>query len=186
MRLKKKALGLVSAGLVVGAFATTSAISTSSYATTMTRLSLSEIAQSSSACVIGEAISVNYGRDANGVFTLTTFRVTKSAFGDAGNTVVVRSTGGRYKTSKLSVVAVTASSPSFMVGDQAMLFLTSASDGNYAVTGFSQGAFAVRQRGGQSLVALPNDMGGATGLTTAIDRAISARSGPAGLGSLEQ
>ncbi|MEO1149696.1 MAG: hypothetical protein AAFW83_01785 [Pseudomonadota bacterium] len=186
MRIKKKAAGLLSAGLIAGAVAATTAAVAPSVATTMSRLSLGEIAQSSSACVIGEAIGVEYGRDVNGVYTLTTFRVTKSAFGDAGDTIVVRSAGGRYQTGKVSLVSVTASSPSFRVGDQAMLFLTDASDGNYAVTGFSQGAFAVRERNGASIVALPTDMGGATGLTSAIDRAISARSGPAGLGSIDQ
>jgi hypothetical protein len=108
--------------------------------------------QAASACVVGEAVGVQYVDDESGVATLTTFRVTDTAFGNVDQTFTVRTAGGKRSNSKISMTEVVAGTPRFFQNSQSMLFLNeNQGSDDYSIVGFSQGAFPVVD----SVVALP-------------------------------
>jgi hypothetical protein len=133
-----------------GALLTASSIAT---ATTLVKMELDDIIQEASACVVGEAIGVDYISDEGGVATLTTFRITDTAFGNTGETLTVRTAGGQRKNTKISMTEVVAGTPRFFENGESMLFLSENSTGDYSIVGFSQGVFPVVD----SVVTLPEN-----------------------------
>lgn len=135
--------------LFSGALMTASTIAS---ATTLIKMELDDMIQAASACVVGEAVGVEYVEDETGVATLTTFRVTDTAFGNIDQTFTLRTAGGKRQNTKISTTEVVAGTPLFFENSQSMLFLSENSGtGDYSIVGFSQGIFPVID----SVVTLP-------------------------------
>lgn len=172
MRTNKKAFGLISAGLLAGSMALASM---SASATTLEKMKFDEIVMKSSACVVGEVINIQYGQDQDGIYTLATYAVSKVAFGDIGDTITVRSDGGRVKKGKLAFAEVNAGSPMFFDGTKAMLFLSEGANGSFRVVGYNQGIFPIDTQN-NARVSMPQSFGGISSVDSILDRARARRS----------
>ncbi|MEM1192808.1 MAG: hypothetical protein AAGH42_05375 [Pseudomonadota bacterium] len=172
MRLTKKAMGGLGAYFLMSAM---TAVSLPAHADVVGKLKFDEIVAQSSACVVAEVTNIEYGRDEAGIYTLTTFSVVKVAFGDIGDTITVRTAGGRYKQGKISGVSVASGTPIFFNGRKSMLFLSeSTSGGAMEIVGENQGLFALVPSN-DNFISMPSSMGGVTSVDVIIDRARSRR-----------
>lgn len=162
MLLKKVMAGALSLSAVV--------MATSSYATSLEELSFGEIVNQASACVIGDVLSVKSEKRGNEVVTLTTFEVTKTAFGQVPSTITVVTSGGRTQLGRLSITEVVAGIPRFF-NDQNSLMLLSEdkATGTFEIVGTNQGLFTVSGgTNGNTTVFLPESVGGEVAVEEAI------------------
>jgi len=158
MSKSKWMMGLVSVASLVAA--------STAGATTLSKLKFDEMVNAASVCVMGDAVSSSQETRNGQVVTLTTFNVTKTAFGTPGSTITVRTAGGKTTMGRLSVSEVVAGSPQFFSGtDNVMLLSLDAASNEYSIVGFNQGLFPV----GNSTVQLPQDAGGQMDVDEAID-----------------
>lgn len=154
MSVKRMIAGMLSASAILMAAA--------SNATTLEKLSFGEIVKEASACIIGDVLSVVTEKRGNEVVTLTTFKVTKTAFGQVPETITVMTSGGSTQLGRLSVSEVVAGTPRFF-NDQNSLMLLSEdkATGTFQIVGTNQGLFAVNGGpSGNSTVFLPEGLGG--------------------------
>lgn len=158
-----KLTGLVSVLALLG--------SASTFATTLQKMSMEEMAQSADIVVVGLPVDAVVVREQGRIVTQTTFTVSADAFGGAPTTVTVSAPGGMMKIGKVQGAEVVAGAPAFAGGNESMLFLNESSDGVYEVTGFNQGAFGVAD--GEVMFA-PSD-GGATEVSMALEKVRKAR-----------
>jgi hypothetical protein len=148
-------------------------------ATTLVKMELDDIVQAASACVVGEAVGVEYVNEGGSVATLTTFRVTDTAFGNVDQLLTVRTAGGKRQSTKISTTEVVAGAPSFFVNSQAMLFLSENSgSSDYSIVGFSQGVFPVVD----SVVTLPENGAENLNVDAAVDMMSARRNAGVTLG----
>lgn len=124
-------------------------------ATTLLQMSFEEIVADAEVVVVGEAIDQRVVRDADGVRTITTFRVSDAIVG-GGETVEVTTEGGSYSTGKVRVREALPDAPVFLMGAEQLLFLDAAA-GQLGVVGFNQGARAVASTDKGRAVRLPGD-----------------------------
>lgn len=141
------------------------ATSTLLSATTLVKMEFDDMVKAASACVVGETIDVKYINDQGGMATLTTFRVTQTAFGNVGETITVRTAGGVRQSTKISTTEVVAGAPKFFENTESLLLLNE-NDGtnDYNIVGFSQGVFPVVD----SIVSLPQNVGNNLSVDSAI------------------
>lgn len=146
--------------LAVGAFAVAA---TSASATTMLQMSFEELVADAAVVVVGEAVSSRVvDSKADGLMTITTFRVTEEVLGSVESTVDVVTQGGIFRSGKFLLRESTANTPMFPIGSEHMLFLDNGPSQGLAVVGVSQGAAAVFKGKGGPSVALPGGEGAET------------------------
>ncbi|MFN0022299.1 MAG: hypothetical protein ACKVS5_00205 [Parvularculaceae bacterium] len=153
MHLKKHRVALLAAGVIAVA-------STSAFATTLLQMSFEDLVADASVVVVGEAVSSRVVESAaDGLMTITSFKVKDQVVGSAGSTVDVATAGGSFRSGKFRLRESTADTPIFLIGSEHMLFLNAGPQNALAVVGFSQGAAAVFEgKEGRSVV-LPGSEG---------------------------
>ena len=135
-------------------------------ATTMENLTFDDIVAASTACVVAEAGDVSYTEINGSVFTLTSFTVTKAAFGlDEGAQFTLATPGGRLSGGSVSMTEVNAGAPRFFKSRESLMLIEPASGGNYRLVGYNQGLFNVFDGNAQ----LPFSIGGPVDVDEAID-----------------
>ena len=164
MRKKTPLLASMACALAVGGAA-------SSYATTLEKMSVRDLAQSAELIVVGTPTSAEYARQAGQIVTLTTFEVSGDALGGAPATVTVVTPGGRISQGKIQGSEIVAGAPAFAGGRQVMLFLNADENAGYSVTGFNQGLFSVDN----GAVKLPQEVGGLMSVDDAFSLVRNAR-----------
>ena len=149
-------------------------------ATSLSPLDFNELVNQASACVVASAESVTTEFRNGQTYTLTTFRVTKSAFGNVGQTITVATAGGERTMGRLQVAEVNAGAPRFFTNQESLLFLTEANaQGAFNILGYNQGRFAVRENAnGVDMVSLPVGDGGQITLDNALSVISDARNNP--------
>ncbi|HKT11664.1 MAG TPA: hypothetical protein VJW77_07545 [Terriglobia bacterium] len=125
-------------------------------ATTLVRMSLSQLAQASSAIVQGRVVAQTTRTDAGGtrVYTYTTVQTEKALKGQPPATITIQQPGGTVGNFHVRVPGTALLRP----GTQYVLFLEQATGaGAYHLVGMMQGAFRVYQqrKGVERHVALP-------------------------------
>jgi hypothetical protein len=110
-------------------------------ATTVIPMSVERLTQASSKVLMGEAQDswTEWSSDQKLIYTVTRFQVQKAYKGEAVDTVLVRTMGGRIGNIEQKVAGVRTWHP----GEKAVLFLHESvvRDGSLAVTGLMQGDF---------------------------------------------
>jgi hypothetical protein len=130
---------------------------TTAQATILIKMDLNELVGQSKKIIAGKAIqSQSRWSDNNRhIITETSFTVTHAIHGSQVNeTVVVRTLGGTVDGIGMWV----SGSPSFKVGDEAVLFLNQLKKGaqdTYYVTGMEQGVYPITRRANQQLFIHP-------------------------------
>lgn len=114
-------------------------------ATTAVQMSDEDLVSSADLILVGQCTAVQstwVGRD---LVTLATIEVGESLKGSAGETVTVVLPGGVDDSGPVPVAVTWPGAPSLAPGEEAFLFLNQfpSVEGGYAVSGFSQGMFAV-------------------------------------------
>lgn len=139
-------------------------------ATSLSPLDFNELVNQASACVVASAESVTTEFRNGQTYTLTTFRVTKSAFGNVGQNIVVATAGGERKMGRLQIAEVNAGSPRFFTNQENLLFLSEANaQGTYDILGYNQGRFVVYENAnGVDMVTLPTGDGSRITLDNAL------------------
>ncbi|TDF42273.1 hypothetical protein EYS14_05445 [Alteromonadaceae bacterium M269] len=171
---KKWAISIFSGALLMSSL---------SSATTLIQQSFDDMVQSASACVVAEKVSVEYLDVQGSMVTLTTFQVNDTAFGEVGETIVVRTAGGVKKRGKISTAEVVAGSPRFFDNSQSLLLLNENNGTNdYSIVGFSQGVFNVVETAQGALVNMPENLGGSLSVDEAVDMMSARRSAGATIG----
>ena len=125
-------------------------------ATTMVRMSLSQLAQASSTIVQGRVVSQTTRTNAGNtrVYTYTTVQLEKALKGQPASTLIIQQPGGTVGNFHVRVPGTALLRP----GMQYILFLEPAAGaGTYHLVGMMQGAFRVYQRrnGVERHIALP-------------------------------
>jgi hypothetical protein len=153
MLLKKHRASLLAAGVFAVA-------ATSASATTMLQMSFDDLVADSSLVVVGEAIDSRVVETAaDGLITITSFKVNDAVVGSAGSVVQVATPGGIFRSGKFLLRQSTADTPLFAIGSEHMLFLNAGPQNAFAVVGVNQGAAAVFEgKEGRSVV-LPGGNG---------------------------
>jgi hypothetical protein len=148
-------------------------------ATTLIEMDFDEMVQAASACVVAEAVGIEYANEQGRMVTLTTFKVMDTAFGDTGETITVRTDGGSRKNTKISTTEVVAGSPRFFENSQSLLLLTqNSSTSDYSIVGYSQGIFPVVN----ATVTLPENVGSSLSVDDALNMMNSRRNSGVTLG----
>lgn len=160
---------------VTGTLLTTSSIAS---ATSLIKQDFNDMVKSASACVVAEKVKAVYLEEQGSMYTLTTFKVSSTAFGDTDETITVRTPGGAKKLGKLSTTEVVAGAPQFFYQQESLLLLNEMSSGQYSVTGFSQGVFPVLDTPQGDMITLPEDLGGQTELDEALELIAERRTAP--------
>ncbi|MGF1606538.1 MAG: hypothetical protein ACFB22_09375 [Rhodothalassiaceae bacterium] len=139
------------------AAATALALMPAAHATTLKKEMLVDAAAQSQAIVIAEALESHSERIDGQIYTLTTFKVSETVQGSAGQTVTVATPGGRDTSRKYPVSEVVAGSPRFIVGQKQCLMLQgNGVGGAMQVVGFNQGLFDVEGSGEELRIVLPD------------------------------
>jgi hypothetical protein len=148
MLVKKHRLGLLIGGFMAAAATTASA-------TTLIEMTFEELVADASVVVLGEAQSARVEQTDQGVVTVTTFNVEDPIVGGLSGTVDVVTPGGIYKPGSVWVRESVPHAPVFMIGAEALLFLSPAAQSTYQVVGFNQGAVDVAETRQGKTVRLP-------------------------------
>ena len=155
--------------------------STSTSATTLKQLNIDDMVSEATTCIVGNVVSSTQEKQNGQVYTLTTFNVSKIAFGSAERTITVKTLGGRSNVGRLKTSTVFAGSPRFFIGQERVMLLSHNADANnYSIVGFNQGNFRVNRTAlGGSTVSLPAALGGNVNLDQALETISSRRGSPA-------
>lgn len=143
-------------------------LATTASATTLKKMTFREKVQEADIAVLVTATGATTGVEDGAVYTLTSFDVLDTAFGDAPRTLTVKTDGGTRPDAKIRVSETVAGAPVFFGGSTNLLLLDEA-DGVYEVVGYNQGVFGVTDISGTKRVMLPEDHGGAVTVDEAFD-----------------
>jgi hypothetical protein len=135
MTRTKKIIGEVSAALLV-----ICALANSVCATTLARMSLSELAQSAQIIVRGRCEGSQSQLIGGSIWTLYDFTVLESLKGAPPQLLRIHLPGGRVGHLETKIDGV----PKFRAGEEVVLFAEQTSGGSYSITGWAQGTFRVR------------------------------------------
>jgi hypothetical protein len=142
---------------MVGAVA--AMLATTASATTLKKLTFREKAKEAEVGVLATVTGSETELVDGAVYTLTTFQVSDIAFGDAPQTITVRTEGGSRPGALIRVSETVAGSPTFISGSTNLLLLDE-TDGAYEVVGFNQGVFGAFDVDGSKRILFPEDKGG--------------------------
>jgi hypothetical protein len=110
-------------------------------ATTLVRLSLTQMAQAADTVVRVRCTETASLVEGGTVWTRTHFSVTEMLKGAPRQQITVRLPGGRVGHILVVVEAV----PGFRPGEEGVLFLETTSTGNYSITAWAEGTFRIRR-----------------------------------------
>jgi len=121
-------------------------------ATTLQQLSMDEMIQKSTSVVRGRILGVSATERAGDIFTVYQVRVLENLKGTAqpGQQIEISVPGGELRGVRQPV----AGAPSFVTGDDYVLFLWKGRSGINQVMGLSQGTYSVKQDGAGNQVLL--------------------------------
>jgi hypothetical protein len=114
-------------------------ISEASHATTLTRLSLDQLAKAADAVARVRCAGAESHWENGSIWTVTTFDVVETMKGNLPVQVAVRLPGGRVGHLIVSVDGT----PKFSAGDESVLFLVRSPAGGFSVAGWVEGTFRV-------------------------------------------
>lgn len=119
-------------------------------ATTLAQLSLEQLADAAHAIVRAEAVSNLAVWHDGEIWTITTFRVEENWKGRAPLQIQIWMIGGHAGR----ITSYVAGAPRFRPGEEAILFLEPARDGEISITAWAEGTFRIRRdaRTGESRV----------------------------------
>jgi hypothetical protein len=136
MRLHIRSKNLVWAAMLAAVCATSAA-----RATTIERMSLEKMSQTSKIIVRAQCIGNSTTQDAGEIWTFTNFEVEDVWRGSAPSQITVRLLGGRAGNLTSSVSGV----PRFRAGEEVLLFLEPTLRGDFSVVSWKQGTFRIRR-----------------------------------------
>jgi hypothetical protein len=110
-------------------------------ATTLRRMSLSQLAQAADTVVRARCTSTSARWENGVIWTFSEFDVVERFKGKPLGRIRVRSPGGRVGHISTRV----EEAPEFRPGDEAVLFLEVTADGSYGVTAWVEGTFRIRE-----------------------------------------
>jgi len=113
-------------------------------ATTLARLSFTELAKTSHAVARLQCVSTRSEWHGGEIWTITQFTVLERDKGTLPAAVTVEMPGGSFGHLHSHVEGV----PRFRAGEEAYLFLWNRADGTYSILGWSQGAFRISRDAG--------------------------------------
>jgi hypothetical protein len=108
-------------------------------ATTLARMSLTELAHAADTIVRVRCLSSASQWDKGAIWTFSEFEVVERLKGAPGNRIRVRVPGGRVG----HLVTVIEAAPTFQPGEESILFLEATPGGDYAVTAWAEGTFRI-------------------------------------------
>ncbi len=111
------------------------------HATTIARMSLAQLAQTSPEIVRAQCVANSTGWDAGEIWTFTTFEVQETWRGGLSGKITVRLLGGRTE----KVTSFVSGIPRFHTGEDVVLFLEPTSRGDFSVVSWEQGTFRVHR-----------------------------------------
>jgi hypothetical protein len=112
---------------------------TQAAATTLLRMSLSQMAQAADTIVRGRCIGISSRWDAGSIWTFADVDLVETLKGSPPARIIVRLPGGRVGNLATHVDAA----PSLQPGDEKILFLEKTRANDYAVTAWAEGAFRI-------------------------------------------
>ncbi len=118
-------------------------MTTTASATSLLPLTFEDMAQGAAACVVGTVSATETVMIDGSPYTRATFALESAAFGDMPSEFTVIAPGGKISRGKLSTSQITAGAPRFFSGQKLLMFLDNSANGDYQITGFNQGLFAV-------------------------------------------
>ena len=140
-----------------------------SFATTVEKEEFKHLVQQAHACVVAQTVGIEHVMENGAPVTKTTFNVTETAFGSTPETITVTTPGGRIQGAKVPMGEVNAGIPQFLNGTSAVLLLEQQANGDYVVSGVTQGVFDLSQTALGYVVRLPDSQGGLVSLSEALD-----------------
>jgi len=147
--MKRGLAGLLACGLLLAAAAR------NAEATTAVRLSNDDLTDQADLIVIGRALDQESRWVGGNLVTFVTVSVTEVIKGEAGATITVSLPGGVDAKRKFPVAMTYPAAPRVGPSEEMFLFLTAgdeATEGAYAISGFSQGKFSIVQEAGEAKV----------------------------------
>jgi len=126
---------------VAMATAIVAALGAAAAATTLVRMSVSQISRAAQVIIRGECLGNTTGWDAGDIWTFTTFRVEEIWRGEAPAQISVRLLGGRAGNLTSTVAGI----PRFQPGEEVVLFLERTERGDYSIVSWEQGTFRIRR-----------------------------------------
>src|SRR5215469_4339685 len=111
-------------------------------ATTLERLSLTQLASAADLVVRARCTATASRWERGSIWTISDFEVLEHYKGTPPAQLAVRVPGGRIGHLAMNVEAA----PKFRSGEEGILFLEKTALGDYAVTGWTEGTFRIRQR----------------------------------------
>ncbi|HUO34650.1 MAG TPA: hypothetical protein VMU43_06640 [Candidatus Acidoferrum sp.] len=129
------------------------AMARESRATTLEKMSVSELARRAAVVVQARCVSNQTSWDGGEVWTFTTFAVEEIWKGATPASLRVRLLGGRLR----DVTSTVSGVPRFQGGEEVVLFLEPTGRGDYSVTSWMQGTFRIRRDYQSGLQAVTQD-----------------------------
>ena len=129
---------LLAAALFAALLVTTCG-ATQAAATTLLRMSLSQMAQAADTIVRGRCIGISSRWDAGSIWTFADVDLVETLKGSPPARIIVRLPGGRVGNLATHLDAA----PSLKPGDEKILFLEKTPANDYAVTAWAEGAFRI-------------------------------------------
>lgn len=108
-------------------------------ATTLMRMSLSQLSHAATLVVRARCIGHSTGWDAGEIWTFTSFAVEEAWRGSASSRISVRLLGGRVGNITSTVSGV----PRFSAGEEVVLFLEPTPRGDFSIVSWEQGTFRI-------------------------------------------
>jgi len=108
-------------------------------ATTLMRMSLSQMSRAAKLVVRARCLGNSAGWDAGEIWTFTSFAVEESWRGSAPSQVWVRLLGGRLG----NITSTVSGIPRFSAGEEVILFLEPTPRGDFSIVSWEQGTFRV-------------------------------------------
>ncbi len=139
------------AGVFVAALAAVAA-----QATTLVHLELEELTAAAALVARAKCLESSSQWEGGNVWTFTTFQVLEMWKGNAPERIIVRLVGGRANGRRVLVEGV----PSFLPGEEVVLFLEPSASGGLTVTSWAQGTFRVRRDAATGRASVTQDTSG--------------------------
>ena len=130
---------LILAAALFAASLVTACGATQAAATTLLRMSLSQMAEAADTIVRGRCIGTSTRWDAGSIWTFADVDLIETLKGSPPARIIVRLPGGRVGNMTTHIDAV----PSLKPGDEKILFLEKTRANDYAVTAWTEGAFRI-------------------------------------------
>ena len=144
-----RTLGCVLAATLVAVFGITPML----HATTLARMSLSQMASAADLVVRARCVTSASGWAQGSIWTVTQFDVLETLKGTPQAHVQVRLPGGHVGHFTMNVEAA----PRFQPGEEGVFFLEKTSEGNYSVTSWAQGTFRIAKNAGAGEATVTQD-----------------------------